>query len=333
VCTGQAILAPHKLAVEDDFFIECKYKEKEGRKTVVERHYRVSIRYDGEVQLKLPEHAQWVNKIIARGLADTFPEHIGADYIDLKSRVDRGHSLVTMDAISPNVSRVVRQVPGGKSEMQDVLQLDVSTKASTTTECHDLIHQISLRSPQSAKREVSEALVGAKVTTMFGEPTFLKVRSVDFTMKAGQPAKLKSDPDETFVQYFKRKCGATLHPDSPILFCRSADRTKKSRLLPYPADTLQLSSLSADQLTRLPMLCSIFPEERMKRVKAALTRILASKVMKAVLEQYGIRIQTQAIVAQGRVLPAPPSTCPPGPTASKRLPRWSIPGRPASRWG
>lgn len=313
VCTGQAILAPRKLAVEDGFSIECKRKEKEGRKTVVERHYRVSIRYDGEVHLKLPEHTQWVNKILACGFADTYGEHIGSDYVDLKSRVERGDNLVTMDAVSPNVARVVRQGAGGKSTTQDVLQLDVSTKASTTTKCSDLIQQLTQRHPQGAKRAVEEALRGAKVTTMFGEPTFLKVKNIDFAMKAGQPAKLKSNPDETFVQYFKRKYNATLNPESPILFCCFADRSKSGRLLPYPADTLQLSTLSSDQLAKLPMLCSIYPEERMKRVRASLARILASPVMKTVLTQYGIRVETTALSAPGKVLPAPTIYVPSGP--------------------
>nr|AOA52365.1 argonaute 1 [Crithidia acanthocephali] len=319
VCTGQAIIAPRKLPVEDGYSIECKRKEKEGRKTVVERHYRVSIRYEGEVQLKLPEHVPWVNKIIACGLADTYAEHIGSDYVDLKSRVERGDSLVTMDAITPNVARVVRQAPGGKATAQDVLQLDVSTKASTTTKCNELIQRLSQQNPQHVKKAVSEALIGAKVTTMFGEPTFLKVKSVDFDMRAGQPAKLRGDPNETFVQYFKRKYGATLHPDSPILFCRSADRTKNSRLLPYPADTLQLSTLSPDQLAKLPMLCSVYPEERMKRVNAALHRILASKLMKAVLEQYGIKISSESIAASGKVLPAPTIYVPTGPRTFNRI--------------
>ncbi|KPA76984.1 argonaute-like protein (AGO1) [Leptomonas pyrrhocoris] len=313
VCTGQAILAPRKLAVEDGFSIECKRKEKEGRKTTVERHYRITIRYEGEVQLRLPEHTQWLNKILACGLGDTFPEHIGSDYVDLKSRVERGDDLVTMDAVSPNVARIVRLVADGKSTAMDVLQLDVSTKASTTKKCSDVIQQISQRNPQSAKRAVNEVLVGSKVTTMYGEPTFLKVKSVDFDVKAGQPAKLKANPSETFVQYFKRKYGATVHPESPVLYCRFADRSKNGRLLPYPADTLQLSTLSTEQLTKLPMLCSVYPDERMKRVKAALQRIMASKLMQTVLEQYGIRIETTAIAARGRVLPAPTIYVPTGP--------------------
>ena len=312
VCTGQAILASRKLDVEDGFSIECSRKDKDGCKTAVKRKYRVSIRYDGEVRLKLPEHAQWVNKILARGFGDTYSEHIGSDYIDLKSRVERADKLVTINAISPNVYRLVRQMPDGRAKAQDVLQLDVSTKVSTMTNCNNLIQQFTQRTPQNAKRMASEALVGAKVTPLFGEPIFLKVKYVDFFMNASQPTKLRKNPDESFVQYFKRKYGATINPESPIMFCRPADYGKSGRLLPYPADTLQLCTLSQDQLAKLPMLCSIYPAERMKRIKDALARILNSRLMRAVLEEYGISIGTQPIVATGSVLPAPTIYVPTG---------------------
>nr|AOA52367.1 argonaute 1 [Zelonia costaricensis] len=312
VCTGQAILAPAKLPVDDGFSIECMCKEKEGRKTVVERHYSVSIRYGGEVSLKLPEHAQWVNKIIGCGLADTYGEHIGADYLDMKSATERGDGLVTMDAISPNVAHIVKQNGGGQSKQMDVLQLDVSTKASTTARCSDLLQQLQRNDPRAFKRAATEALVGAKVTTTYGEPTFLKVKAIAFDTLAGSPARLKANPEETFVQYFKRKYGATINPQLPVLYCRFADRTKVSRLMPYPADSLQMSTLNEMQLSRLPMLCSIYPEERSKRVKAALQRMLASNLMKTVLKQYGIHIETTPVMAMGKVLPAPTVYVPAG---------------------
>ncbi|KAK7194125.1 PAZ domain/Piwi domain containing protein [Novymonas esmeraldas] len=312
VCTGQAILAPAKLDVEDGFSIECMRKEKEGRKTIVERHYRVSIRYEGEVKLKLPEHTQWATKIIACGLADTYSESIGAEHIDLKSTTERGDALVTMDAISINITRIIKQ-GGGKTTPMDVLQLDVSTKASTTNKCSDEMRQIRQRAPQNFKRVMSEALIGAKVMTTFGEPTFLKVKTIAFDTLAGSPARLKANPEETFVQYFKRKYGATIDPTLPVLYCRFADRTKVSRLLPYPADALQLSSLNEMQLAKLPMLCSIYPQERMKRVKAALQRVLASPLMKTVLQQYGLRVDSKPVKATGTVLAAPTVYVPTGP--------------------
>lgn len=67
----------------------------------MECHHRVSIRYNGEVSLKLPANTQSVSKIIAYGLADTYREHIGSDSVDLKSTLERGGSLVTMDANLP----------------------------------------------------------------------------------------------------------------------------------------------------------------------------------------------------------------------------------------
>ena len=172
-------------------------------------------------------------------------------------------------------------MPDGRAKAQDVLQLDVSTKVSTMTNCNNLIQQFTQRTPQNAKRMASEALVGAKVTPLFGEPIFLKVKYVDFFMNASQPTKLRKNPDESFVQYFKRKYGATINPESPIMFCRPADYGKSGRLLPYPADTLQLCTLSQDQLAKLPMLCSIYPAERMKRIKDALARILNSRLMRS----------------------------------------------------
>ncbi|KPI85009.1 argonaute-like protein (AGO1) [Leptomonas seymouri] len=113
----------------------------------------------------------------------------------------------------------------------------------------------------------------------------------------GQPAKRRSNPGEMFAQYFTRKCGVTVNPARPVLQCPLAGRTKSGRLLLYPADVLRLSTLRAEQLTKLPTLCSLYPEERMQRVKVALARIAASKLMKTML--------AQTIVARGEVLRAP----------------------------
>ncbi|KAG5484749.1 hypothetical protein LSCM1_06570 [Leishmania martiniquensis] len=303
VCTGQAILAPKKLDVEDGFSIECVRKEKEGQTTILERHYRVSIRYDGELSLRLPEHAVWVNKILAYGLADTYSEHIGSSYVDMKSAVECGSGLVTMDAISLSVSRIIKQ--GGEQTEMNVLQVDVSTKASTTTKCSDEMRRIRERNPLVFKRAANEALVGVNVTTIYGEPTFLRVKAIAFDVLAGSPAKLKANPEETFVEYFRRKYDATIDPTLPVLYCRFADRSKVSRLMPYPADVLQLSTLNSIQLSRLPTLCSIYAGERSRRINAALQRVLRSPSMAAVLQYYGIRIQSYPLMASGKVLPAP----------------------------
>ncbi|AIN96255.1 argonaute/dicer protein-like protein [Leishmania panamensis] len=318
VCTGQAILAPAKLSVEDGFSIECTRKEKVSRDNTEERHYRVRIRYDGEVSLKLPEHAQWVNKIIAFGLADTYSEHIGSDYVDMKSTVERGGDLVTMDAISLNALRIVKQ-SGSTTAMMDVLQLDVSTKASTKTKCSDEIRRLRQQNPQGFRRAVNEALVGISVTTVFGEPTFLKVKAIDFNILASSPTMFKTNPEETFVEYFKRKYDAIIDPTLPMLYCVFADRTKMSRRMPYPADSLLLNKLNEAQLSKLPILCSIYPNERIKRIKAALERVLASPLMITVLQQYGVRIQPQFVKVSGRVLPAPTIYVPSGPNMFNRI--------------
>ncbi|KAG5505923.1 hypothetical protein JIQ42_06717 [Leishmania sp. Namibia] len=76
----------------------------------------------------------------------------------MKSAMVRGSDIATIDTISLSVSRIVKQ-SGGKTVM-NVLQLDVSIRASTTTKCSDEMRRIRQRDPQGLKRAVNEAFVG-----------------------------------------------------------------------------------------------------------------------------------------------------------------------------
>ncbi|KAG5483888.1 hypothetical protein CUR178_06885 [Leishmania enriettii] len=218
--------------------------------------------------------------------------------------MERGSDTATMDTISLNVSRIVKQ-SGGKMAM-NVRQLDVSIKASTTTKCSDEMRRIRQRGPKGLKRAVNEAFVGVYVTTVCGEPTLLKVKAIAFDKLAGSPTKFEANPNETFAEYFRRKHGATTNPTLPVLHCRVAGRSKASRPVPYPADLLLLSTLNPAQLSSLPTLCAIYPNGRSKPIAAALQRALGSLLMMTVLQQYSIRMWSQRVMASGKGIASPP---------------------------
>lgn len=299
ICTGQHILSAVPLDIGDGFCTELSWQDRTSRKGVVTRTYTVKLVYETQQELSLPQHASWINEIIALGMRDLYPHMINSYYVDLNSRRLNG-DLATLDAVSVKVFLAKE----GKN-MTSALLVDVSRKALSTQLCMGFIDKLKMRNPSDYKRLTREGLVGMAVVPKCGSRSVLKVKEIHFDKTASMLTNIKGMDNETYVQYFNRKYGFKVNPQAPLLLCRQANRGKGSFPLLFPADTLELTTLMPNHLKLLPKLCSIYPAQRMEQVAAVLKNLLANEWMKSVLSAYGIKVSQTPIEANGKVLRPP----------------------------
>lgn len=178
-------------------------KDKEHKK-LIERHYKLSVRYVGEKKFDLSTNATMANVIIGRAITEVYANHVGAAYIDVNKYKEHNDDIITMEAIVPKAMRVKLH-----NEEVDVLQVDVRYAVSTSKRLNCLNQLQDLRrkakNENDFMREASKMLKGKKVATFYakGKNVVLKVKDICFDLTVNSDAQLKKSPGMTFVEYFK----------------------------------------------------------------------------------------------------------------------------------
>lgn len=273
---------------------------KKGR--TIDRHYTLGLGYDGVKKPSLPADSALLNALVGEAVGRVYRNRVGNKYIDVDRR--REHDGLTIaEAVIPKVMKATTSAAGNGAP-QDVLQLDVAAVVANADTCAALLARIP-KGPDYARRAATE-LVGEKVMTRTGrEDIMLKIFKVltdEFPTKA---TGLRSNSDGTYVEYFKTKYNIDLDPKAPLLLCRLTDRRDR-RVFIYPSDVVSPMSVPESKKRVLPLICSIYPHERMAMVRAAVKRILESKEATGFLTAYGIKLGGGGLLqVTGRVLRAP----------------------------
>lgn len=293
VCTGQHILSPKKLP-DEKFAYDFTVAGRGGKKV---NRYTLTLNKPDTVVFDAENNRMEINSVIGKAVQICFPEKLGTKYVDLRSgKTATGGKIVTFDCLIP---KVFVTTLGGKQAT--VLQIDVAVSVATAQNCLDVYEELK-KFPRGFDRRALERFVNKKVCTMFKgyKGAVYKIIEIVTTKKAGDSAGLKKNPKQTYVEYFKERYGSHINPDQILFECRHS--TGKKVLI--PPEVLYELSVSENDRRQLPLLCSLYPNDRAERIEQAVKRLRTEEGGKAMefLKAYGISFQKERIKIKGRVL-------------------------------
>nr|AOA52366.1 argonaute 1 [Herpetomonas muscarum] len=281
--------------------IAYSMNERTGRK-VIERSYAITLAYMGERTPRLPDDSSLLNAIMGAVTGRVYTNRIGNKYVD--STISREvEGLTIADAVAPKVMRVNM----GNNVSRDVLQLDMAVSVATTATCAEVIADLRRKhqSQEAFERAVSVELVGRRAISRTGkDEVIVKVAKVLFDKNATAETGLRNNPNGSYAEYFRAKYNLELDTTAPLLLCRSSDRHNR-RLLTYPSDVLSPLNVPPSKTRILPVLCTIYPHERLRKVKAAISRLKATPAAAALMKLYGVRLDDTLLSVKGTVLKTP----------------------------
>ncbi|RNF27493.1 argonaute-like protein 1 [Trypanosoma conorhini] len=294
VCTGQCILSPQRLPIEE-FKHEFSVKSRKGNRT---QSYVVTIARPDVITMDGEKYRNEVNSVVGKAVQVCFGEKMGGKYVDIRAGTAApGGRIATFDCVVPKV--VTTTVKGAQVA---ALQLDALVSVASAQNCLELLEDVKRRERRGVNRAIAERFARKKVCTIFhghrgAVYTVLEISD----KKAKEPAELRKDPDQTFVQYFAQKYGLQLMPEQTLFKCR----TSSGKKVLVPPEVLYEMSLSEQDRRQLPLLCSLYPNERMQRVKKAIGRLKQESDGKAIkmLNSYGISLGENFFTVNGNVLP------------------------------
>nr|CCC94136.1 unnamed protein product [Trypanosoma congolense IL3000] len=297
VLTGSSILSNERLPAEDfehEFFVSKRKGRGEGTKY----RYVLRLQQAKHISLNTRDNIMELNSVIGAAVQQCYEEKIGSKYVDLKNgRRSATGSMNIFEAISVNAfsSRV-----NGKE--RDLLRLDTSFTVTSSQNCLTALEDEKRRARGPLRRALLERFVKKKVYSAVSESKAFLYKITDITdKKACEPAGLQKNPAQTYVEYFRERYGLNIDPNQVLFKCRAIPGRKEVLV---PPEVLKEMSISDHDKRYVAQICSIFPNDRVDRLRKILDRLVrhdGGKVLKF-LEAYGINIETEFISIKGRVL-------------------------------
>lgn len=305
VCTGQHIFSSANLFEEDirEETITTAFIIGHGKhKQLIKCRVLLSVRKTPDsINLASEPNLMILNNVVQQAFAAKFPCKVGPKLLslsDMDNYPSDGVSCVR--GVIPRVTKVKV-----KGEMKIVLQLSPALRVLSTKTAFDVAESFpSLRSNPQAWSKFEAALITKKVVTNYGNNGGAVYRVV------GVPRELTIDSTfsrkgvmVSFRDYYKEKHNISLVDGQPLIKVKECSVSRSSRPVILPTQVARLMHLEDSQLTILPKICSIYPEERMKRIHSALEAVRSSQVARDILNRFGIEIGKEPIAVAGTVLP------------------------------
>ncbi|RNF04469.1 argonaute-like protein 1 [Trypanosoma rangeli] len=294
VCTGQSILSPERLPIEE-FTHEFTVKSRKGNRVY---SYILTIARPEVIVLNGEKYRVEVNSIVGKAIQVCYGEKMGGKYADIRAGTTApGGRITTFDCVVPKVLTTT-----AKGVQMAVLQIDALVSVASAQNCLEILEDIKRRGDQNVQRALLERFSKKKVCTIFHGHRGAVYTVIDISdKKAKEDAELKKNPGQTFVEYFAQKYGIHLMPKQVLFRCR----TSSGKKVLVPPEVLHEMCISEQDRRQLPQLCSLYPNERMERVKKAIERLKHESDGKAmkILNSFGILLQNNFLKVAGNVLP------------------------------
>ncbi|ORC90475.1 putative argonaute-like protein [Trypanosoma theileri] len=293
ICTGQSILSPQPLPVEEySFGFEVK-----GRKGKTTQFYQLTVAKKDCITLDIDKHRTEINSIIGKAVKTCYRDKIGEKYIDINGNgTTVGSRIATFDGVIPKVFATT--IRGKK---RTILQIDISVTVASTRNCLTVIEELKRSDSRVIDRLIIEKFIKKKVCTIYNASrgSIYTVSGIS-DKKAKDATGLKGNPEQTYVQYFAERYRMQINPEQTLFECK----TSSGRKVFIPPEVLYELSIDEKDRRQLPLLCSIYPDDRRKRVADVLKRLKTEENGAAIniLKKYGISFSDKELLVSGYVL-------------------------------
>ncbi|KAH9577965.1 PAZ domain [Trypanosoma melophagium] len=293
VCTGQFILSPQQLPIEEYSF-DFEVKGKRGKAT---QFYQLTIAKRESIVLDIDKHRTEINSIIGKAVKTCYREKLGEKYVDINGNgTTVGGKIATFDGVIPKV--LATTIKGNK---KTVLQIDISVTVVSTRNCLLVMEDLKRSGSRNFERLLSERFLKKKLCTVYGgsRGSIYTVTGIS-TTKAKDVARIKGNPEQTYVQYFAQRYRIHINPDQILFECK----TSSGKKVLIPPEVLYDLSIDEQDRRLLPLLCSVYPNDRKSRVSEVLRRLKTEENGAAIdiLKKYGITFSDEAFLVSGHVL-------------------------------
>ncbi|EAN78475.1 argonaute-like protein [Trypanosoma brucei brucei TREU927] len=307
VCTGSSIICPTRLPVEE-YNYELTVNARKGKGKTVTYTYTLTLKQATSCSLNPKERTMELNCVIGSAVQECYEEKVGTKFVDLKNGKKNATGTISIfEAVSVKAfSTVIR----GKEN--DVLQLDVSLPVASAMDCLTAMEDERRRARGSIRRALAERFIKKKVYSVVDKSRATMYTVLDITdNKACDAAGLKQNPSQTYVEYFRDRYGIHIEPQQALFKCRTNDGR---RVVLVPPQVLHEMSLNEQDRRQLPQLCSIFPDDRVQRLRRVIERLIQHEGGRVVkfLEAYGISFGKDFVSVDGQVLKSPEILIPKG---------------------
>ena len=300
VCTGQQMYSPIRLfegSRSEEISITTRGK------APTKHFFNVTVtQSDAPLDMKESPDLLVLNNVVQQAFATKFPSKVGPKLISMEEMDTYERDGVTcLHGVIPRVTKIKIG-----NDISNVLQVSPALRVMSNMSVMDLISKIR---DQPGTRKYWETLelklVGKKVATRYGSRggAVYRISGVSQNKTVNSTFESKKGVEITFKSYFQDKYSISLIDNQPLLKVKECGIGRSNRPVFLPVQVVQLLHLEDHQLSLLPKICSIYPQERMRRMQSALTSVLACDEAKGLLRSFGITLGTTPITIQGEVLP------------------------------
>jgi len=279
-----------------------------------DRDYNVAVASVQEISAtkggnsKLNQSLSQVYNIILKKAMEEALHRIGRNYYARDQQID----------LPPDMARLIRVLPGFQTEIafkkfgdsrRLVVNIDTLSKVISQSTVLSLIKDVQGGGTltAAAKAEIRRQLVGTIVFTKYNNSAYT-IENIDFSMNPVDstfPMRKRGSTDEEQITYWEyyntiKNCQLQVR-DQPLL--RTSGRNKQ-RIYLLP-ETCLISEFDPKAKEKLPMLCSVKPQDRLPRIKSLPTQLHDHPNASRILSLFNMKIGTDPIQVKTVTLPAP----------------------------
>jgi hypothetical protein len=245
-----------------------------------------------------------LNNVVDAIFASAYTDKLRDTFVDfgMVSKYPQ-HALTVARGISAKVCATTIE-----SKRVTPVQLAAVSKVYSTKGCKAAVEDVLRRSPRNQRQALCEAFIGKKLLTTYG-PKSRVYRILDVLPTECSPRTTfvvgpkESAKTTTYAEYFKTKYNLVLDDRQVFFRARPVGEKMKARAVNLPSQLCNLFEPDAEQRTKLPEICSIYPLDRHARYAEALNHINTQPKSKALMEALGVSISPQPLSLTGVVLP------------------------------
>lgn len=196
-----------------------------------------------------------------------------------------------------------------------LLQIDTSHRVLRTETVRDVIIQITKRGVADVKTEAEKALLGSSVLTRYNNKTY-KIDDLDFTASPKSTFKNEKGEDIRFIDYYKNQYGIIIQdPDQPLIIHRAKVKSESeeeiTKLICLVPELCMMTGMTEGMRADFKIMkevgnfTRVTPPQRLDAMRNFLKRIVENDVAKAILSDWGLKISSDPISLDARLLPPP----------------------------